>query len=107
VASTAEGLLPDVDRYRPIVCTESDGDYHRRDLFEAIARGRDGCDEPQRAVGACNVRLSDALVATLAYRVASYWLPLVAGIISYLLHRRRSDQVDPAESPARDEWKAG
>jgi uncharacterized protein (TIRG00374 family) len=30
-----------------------------------------------------------AVVATLAYRLASYWLPVVAGSIAYLLFRRR------------------
>ena len=31
----------------------------------------------------------DALLATLAYRLASYWLPLSAGLPAYLLYRRR------------------
>jgi uncharacterized protein (TIRG00374 family) len=31
----------------------------------------------------------NALVATLAYRLASYWLPLLAGLPAYLLFRRR------------------
>jgi uncharacterized protein (TIRG00374 family) len=30
-----------------------------------------------------------ALVATLAYRLASYWLPLLAGAVAYVLFRRR------------------
>jgi uncharacterized membrane protein YbhN (UPF0104 family) len=30
-----------------------------------------------------------ALVATLAYRLASYWLPLLAGLLAYVLFRRR------------------
>jgi uncharacterized membrane protein YbhN (UPF0104 family) len=30
-----------------------------------------------------------AFVATLAYRLASYWLPLIAGPVAYLLFRRR------------------
>jgi hypothetical protein len=29
------------------------------------------------------------LLATLAYRVASYWLPLLAGPPAYLLYRHR------------------
>jgi uncharacterized protein (TIRG00374 family) len=35
------------------------------------------------------VRAGDAFLATLAYRLASYWLPLVAGTIAYLLFRHR------------------
>jgi uncharacterized membrane protein YbhN (UPF0104 family) len=42
-----------------------------------------------------------AFVATLAYRLASYWLPLLAGLVAYLLFRRRysragSEQPHPA-----------
>jgi uncharacterized protein (TIRG00374 family) len=32
---------------------------------------------------------SEAFVATLAYRLASYWLPLLAGLVAYALFRRR------------------
>lgn len=35
------------------------------------------------------VNPSSAVVATLAYRLAQYWLPMVAGAIAYLLFRRR------------------
>jgi uncharacterized protein (TIRG00374 family) len=35
------------------------------------------------------VHPGDALLATLAYRVASYWLPLLAGLPAYLLFRHR------------------
>ena len=31
----------------------------------------------------------DAFLATLGYRIASYWLPLLAGLPAYLLFRRR------------------
>jgi hypothetical protein len=31
----------------------------------------------------------DALLATLAYRLASYWLPLSAGLPAYFLYRHR------------------
>ncbi len=34
-----------------------------------------------------------AFVATLAYRLASYWLPLVAGLVAHLLFRRRYPAV--------------
>jgi uncharacterized membrane protein YbhN (UPF0104 family) len=36
-----------------------------------------------------------AFVATLAYRLASYWLPLVAGSLTYLLFRRRYPRGAP------------
>ena len=35
------------------------------------------------------VRGGDALLATLAYRLASYWLPLCAGLPAYFLYRHR------------------
>jgi uncharacterized protein (TIRG00374 family) len=35
------------------------------------------------------VHAGDAVLATLAYRIASYWLPLLAGPGAYLLYRRR------------------
>jgi uncharacterized membrane protein YbhN (UPF0104 family) len=35
------------------------------------------------------VRAGDALLATLAYRLGSYWLPLCAGLPAYLLYRHR------------------
>jgi uncharacterized protein (TIRG00374 family) len=35
------------------------------------------------------VRAGDAVLATLAYRLASYWLPLLAGPPAYLLFRHR------------------
>jgi uncharacterized protein (TIRG00374 family) len=38
-----------------------------------------------------------AFVATLAYRLASYWLPLVAGTVAYLLFRHRY----PPDAPGR------
>jgi uncharacterized protein (TIRG00374 family) len=39
-----------------------------------------------------------ALAATLLYRLVSYWLPILAGGIAYLLFRRRPD--DRASAPA-------
>lgn len=35
------------------------------------------------------VDAADAVLATLAYRLVSYWLPLLLGPFAYLLHRRR------------------
>jgi uncharacterized protein (TIRG00374 family) len=35
------------------------------------------------------VSASDAVLATLAYRLVSYWLPLPAGLLAATLHRRR------------------
>ena len=39
-----------------------------------------------------------AVVATLAYRLASYWLPLLAGGIAYPLYRRRYGSIQIDES---------
>ena len=39
----------------------------------------------------------NALVATLAYRLVSFWLPIPAGGIAALIHRRRYGGVQPAE----------
>jgi len=44
------------------------------------------------------VHASDAVLATLAYRIASYWLPLLAGPPAYLLFRRRYGR--PVRRPA-------
>ena len=44
-----------------------------------------------------------ALLATLAYRVVSYWLPLVAGLPAYLLFRHRYGRPVPQRAtPAAD-----
>jgi hypothetical protein len=34
----------------------------------------------------------DALLATLAYRIASFWLPLPAGVVAWVLFRRRFER---------------
>jgi hypothetical protein len=44
------------------------------------------------------VRPGYAVLATLAYRIASYWLPLLAGLLAYLLFRHRYGRPAP---PAR------
>jgi len=41
------------------------------------------------------VHPGDALLASLAYRVASYWLPLLAGPPAYLLFRHRYGRPVP------------
>ena len=41
------------------------------------------------------VRASYAVLATLAYRIASYWLPLLAGPPAYLLYRHRYGRPVP------------
>ena len=46
-----------------------------------------------------------AVVATLAYRLASYWLPLLAGGIAYLLYRRRYGSVQIEESRTTESVK--
>ncbi len=46
------------------------------------------------------VHPSDAFLATLAYRVASYWLPLLAGPPAYLLFRHRYGRPVPRPATA-------
>jgi len=47
------------------------------------------------------VHPGEALLATLAYRIASYWLPLLAGPPAYLLFRHRYGRPTPrAATPA-------
>jgi len=46
------------------------------------------------------VPATDALLATLAYRLVSYWLPIPLGLTAYLLFRRRYG-VPPSEREAR------
>ena len=41
------------------------------------------------------VRTDYAVLATLAYRIASYWLPLFSGLPAYLLFRRRYGRPVP------------
>jgi uncharacterized membrane protein YbhN (UPF0104 family) len=41
------------------------------------------------------VQGGDAFLATLAYRLASYWLPLSAGLPAYLLFRNRYGSAAP------------
>lgn len=42
-----------------------------------------------------------AVVATLAYRLVSYWLPIPAGIVAGIMHRRRygAEEVEPPPPP--------
>ena len=51
------------------------------------------------------VRASSAVVATLAYRLAGYWLPTIAGGVCYVLFARRYGPVDlkdaPTDAPGR------
>jgi uncharacterized membrane protein YbhN (UPF0104 family) len=46
------------------------------------------------ALVAAGIKPADALLATLAYRVVSYWLPLPAGLVASILFRRRYGKVD-------------
>lgn len=51
---------------------------------------------------AAGLAAPDALLATLAYRLVSYWLPLPAGLVAYQLFRSRygADPENPAEQTA-------
>lgn len=40
-------------------------------------------------LGLAGIGANQALLATLVYRLASYWLPMPAGAVAYLLHKRR------------------
>ncbi len=44
------------------------------------------------------VHAGDAVLATLAYRIASYWLPLLVGPFAYLLFRHRYGRPVPQSS---------
>jgi putative heme transporter len=44
------------------------------------------------------VDTSDAVVATLAYRLLTYWLPLPLGAVAAILHRRRFHSTAPRAS---------
>jgi uncharacterized membrane protein YbhN (UPF0104 family) len=50
------------------------------------------------ALVAAGIHGADALLATLAYRIVSYWLPIPAGLVATILFRRRYGRV-PAEPP--------
>ena len=50
------------------------------------------------------VSVSNAFVATLAYRLGSYWLPLMAGPIAYGLFRRR---YGPVSQPRQHSGQRG
>jgi hypothetical protein len=43
---------------------------------------------------------TDALLATLAYRMFQYWLPIPAGFFAYLLFRRRYGRPSDLPSPS-------
>ena len=44
---------------------------------------------------------SDAVVATLAYRLFAYWLPLPVGAAAYIVHRRRFGDAHPTNGHRR------
>ena len=47
-----------------------------------------------------NVPSANAVVATLAFRVGSYWLPTIAGGVCYFLYRRRYGALRQSEKVA-------
>lgn len=49
-----------------------------------------------------NVPSANAVVATLAFRVGSYWLPTIAGAVSYILYRRRYGALKANGTPPGD-----
>lgn len=47
-----------------------------------------------------NVPSANAVVATLAFRLGSYWIPTIAGGVCYVLYRRRYGPLRQSESAA-------
>ncbi len=47
-----------------------------------------------------NIPTGDAVVATLAFRLGSYWLPTIAGGVCYILYRRRYGRLRQSEDAA-------
>jgi uncharacterized protein (TIRG00374 family) len=47
-----------------------------------------------------NIPTGDAVVATLAFRLGSYWLPTIAGGVCYILYRRRYGPLRQSEDAA-------
>jgi hypothetical protein len=47
-----------------------------------------------------NVPSSSAVLATLVFRLGSYWLPTIAGGVCYILFRRRYGSMDHADEPS-------
>jgi uncharacterized protein (TIRG00374 family) len=41
-----------------------------------------------------------SVVATLAYRLVQFWLPIPAGAVAAVIHRRRYGEAEPAVSDA-------
>jgi uncharacterized protein (TIRG00374 family) len=52
------------------------------------------------ALALAGVPAAAAAVATLTYRLASYWLPLPAGAVAWYLHRRRYGAADEVAAGA-------
>jgi uncharacterized protein (TIRG00374 family) len=52
------------------------------------------------ALALAGVPAAAATVATLAYRLASYWLPLPCGAVAYVVHRRRYGAAEELDGPA-------
>ena len=46
------------------------------------------------------ISAGDAAAATLAYRLVSYWLPLPAGVVAWILARRRYGTSGPVAVPS-------
>ena len=87
--------------YERMTVTPAEGDL-RLDVSGSIRLGTHGIRSHGRTTlteghsayvtlswGASRVPSSLAFVATLAYRLVSYWLPVLAGGPAYLLFRRR------------------
>jgi len=52
------------------------------------------------ALALAGVSSGDAVGATLLYRIVSYWLPILAGAVAYVLFRRRYEGLRPFRKPS-------
>ena len=51
-------------------------------------------------LGLAGIGTDQAVLATLVYRLASYWMPIPTGAVAYLLHGRRYGRMRPDELEA-------
>jgi uncharacterized protein (TIRG00374 family) len=53
-------------------------------------------------LGLAGIGTDQALLATLTYRLAAYWMPMPAGAVAYVLHQRRYGGLPKAKEALQD-----